>query len=123
MKMNRVALALVLLLPAALWAECPAWKPEMKFKLDGADELQTLAWLGGWSSAVNEAANSGDLELYVPECGYLISKEIVEILNMKYAGENVSAEQASTYFWPLLKKALSGSPNKKLQPNADAPAE
>lgn len=82
--------------------------------------MHALAWLGGWSSAVSEASRAGDLAFNIPECGYLISKEIVEILNAKFEGQAVSAERASEYMWPRLKKRLE-SPNKKLHPTVNIP--
>jgi|SRR5690606_7316477 len=121
--MRSIALLTLCLFPLHLSAQCPDWKPDIRFELDGASEINTLAWLGGWSSAVYEATHAGDLSLNVPDCGYLISKEIVEILNSQFEGEAVSAEQASAYIWPRLKKRLAESPNQQLQPTADAPAE
>lgn len=121
--MRSIVLLTLCFFPLHLSAQCPDWKPDLRFELDGASEMNTLAWLGGWSSAVYEATHAGDLSLNVPDCGYLISKEIVEILNSQFEGKAVSAEQASAYIWPRLKKRLAESPNQQLQPTADAPAE
>tara|TARA_R100000750_G_C2307445_1_gene81166 strand:+ start:399 stop:731 length:333 start_codon:yes stop_codon:yes gene_type:complete len=109
--MKTVTLILLCLLPLKVLAQCPVWKPDIRFEIDGASEMITLAWLGGWSSAVYEASNAGDLSLEVPECGYLISKQAVEILNAEFEGKTISAEKASAYIWPRLKRALSESPN------------
>ena len=111
MNMRLVALVVIFLFPLQALAECPVWKPDIKFELDGADEMQVLAWLGGWASAVYQASTSGDLPVKVPECGYLISKMAVGILNAKFGGKTVSAERASAYMWPRLKKQLSELPN------------
>lgn len=115
MKMRSIVLLTLCFLPLHVSAQCPDWRPDLRFELEGTSKMSVLAWLGGWSSAIYEATHAGDLSLNVPDCGYLISKEIVEILNSQFEGRTISAEQASAYIWPQLKKRLSESSNQQLE--------
>jgi len=119
--MKSVVSVVLLVFSGTIWAECPPWKPDIKFELEGTDELNTLAWLGGWAFAVTEATKAGDLNFAVPECGYLISRELVGILNEKHEGETISAEDAAAYIWPKLKMRLSKSSSLSEHPSADSP--
>lgn len=108
--MRILTVLLAFALPTSALGECPTWKPDIRFDLQGANDMSTLAWLGGWSSAIGAITRAGDLHYDVPDCGYLISKEIVVILNEKFEGKTVSAEIASTVIWPQLKSRFIASP-------------
>lgn len=123
MNMRSIILLTLCFLPLHVSAQFPDWRPDLRFELEGTSKMSALAWLGGWSSAIYEATHAGDLSLNVPDCGYLISKEIVEILNSQFEGKTISAEQASAYIWPQLKKRLAESSYTQLHPTADVPAE
>ena len=95
-------------LPVLSFAQCEAWKPTFKFKIEDASHRETMAWLGGWSAAIETiGANSKELKICTPECGYLISKEMVDILNSKFEGRTISAETAAAEIWPKLKVRLA----------------
>jgi hypothetical protein len=116
----RIAIAILLaVLPFSSFAQCESWTADIRFKIEGANYRETLSWIGGWSAAIDSInANSKELSICTPECAYLISKEIVDILNIKFEGQTISAEIAAAEIWPVLKTRLlcskTGSPKKRL---------
>jgi hypothetical protein len=77
-----------------------AWKPEAKFHLDDLTLGQSMLWISGVSYAVS-AVGRGDVNVKyerpfcTPGNRYIGSKVLFEILNAKYEGVTITAEQAT----------------------------
>ena len=75
------------------------WSPEAKFQMGDLTLRQSMLWISGISYAVS-AVGRGDVNTKYqrpfcsPKNGYIGSKELFEILNEKYAGVNITAEDA-----------------------------
>jgi hypothetical protein len=104
--MKLFSAVVLLLISSVSHAQCPAWKPDLQFTIEGADEVQTLAWLSGWTFSLAKISEEEHLDVHIPSCDYLISQEIISILNAKFSGEVVSAETAADAIWPDLKYRL-----------------
>lgn len=122
--MQKLIAILLAVMPLNLYANCETVTMQYHFEIEGADFTHAAAWIGGWSAAII-ASSKGDTNICVPECGVLVTKEIVDILNKKFAGQTISAETASAAIWPELKRHLTckkaDTPNKPL--NAIAPKD
>jgi hypothetical protein len=95
----RIALMLSFLTPqAGLGRE--AWTPQVKFKLETSNYSETLLWVSGFSYALTETAKEskklGARGTYcLPSSGVIGSRELLEILNAKYAGQTITSEIAA----------------------------
>ena len=101
-RMMKLPLALLMLCAAQLLfaASTGQWRPEIKFKLESANHIETLTWISGFSYALTESAKEmRKLGLYGPYClpssGVIGSKEIVEVLNERFAGTTITSEIAA----------------------------
>jgi hypothetical protein len=81
-------------------ATSDVWIPEARFNLEDLTLPQSMLWISGISYAVS-AVGRGDIDrkferpFCSPENGYIGSKELFEILNEKYAGVTITAEEAT----------------------------
>ena len=77
-----------------------AWKPEAQFYLGDLTLRQSMLWISGISYAVS-AVGRGDVYVKyerpfcTPENRSIESKILFEILNEKYQGATITAEQAT----------------------------
>lgn len=100
--------------------QCEPWTITLEFKMQGAGYTDTVAWIGGWASAViNINGNNSELGVCTPECGYYVSKAIVDLLNEKFKGQTISAETASAAIWPALKTRLPCQQTAPSEGNVD----
>lgn len=77
------------------------WSPQVKFKLETSNYTETLLWVSGFSHALTEVAKEakklGMRGAYcLPSAGHIGSKELLDILNVGYAGQTISSETASS---------------------------
>jgi len=96
----RVATICAIAIFAPIAKSADAWKPEIKFQLETADFGQTMIWVSGFGYALSAVGRIPDetdhkRRFCTPQNGYIGSKEILEILNEKFAGETISSEQAT----------------------------
>ena len=122
--MYKLIAILLAVMPLNLFAKCETVTMQYHFEIEGADFTHAAAWIGGWSAAII-ASGKGAPNICIPECGVLVTKEIVDILNEKFSGQTISAETASAAIWPELQRRLAcknaSTPNKPL--NAIAPKD
>lgn len=100
MKFLLIAMAFVAVAPV-LSATSEPWYPEVKFKLETSSYMDTLHWISGFSYALTETSRDSKKTgirgaFCAPTNGYIGSKELLEILNEKYAGKTISSEVASS---------------------------
>ena len=102
--MNRLMRLLLLLSTftgVSIGAPIEAWTPEVKFKLESTNYTETLLWISGFSYALSETAAEGKKTglrgVYCLPKGsrHIGSRELLEILNLQFAGKQISSEAAS----------------------------
>ena len=93
-------------------ASSDVWIPEAKFQMGDLTLPQSMLWVSGISYAVS-AIGRGDVSaaydrpFCTPENGYIGSKELFEILNEKFAGVNITPEEATAEIMKELPKRFS----------------
>ena len=90
--------ALAIVMPVVNSSE--AWVPEVKFQLEDADYVRTLTWISGFGYALDAIGRMPieqhqKLVFCTPIDGYIGSKELLEILNTKFAGQTITSEEAT----------------------------
>jgi hypothetical protein len=86
-----------------------SWVPAVEFDFDGASFSETMHWVSGWSYALTEVARaqtrSGGERLFCPPSrGYVESRVLLTILNEKFKGQRITAEQAANALWNAVKE-------------------
>jgi hypothetical protein len=86
-----------------------SWVPVVEFQFGDADFSQTLNWVSGWSYALTAVAREqsrlGGPRLFCPTGrGHVESRILLTILNERFKGQRVTAEQASSAIWQGLSK-------------------
>ena len=104
--MQKLIAILLIVAPLKLFAQCDSVTMQYRFNIEGVDFTHAAAWVGGWSHAVI-AFGQGSQNICIPECGSLVTKTIVDILNEKFSGQTISAEKATATIWPELRKRLN----------------
>lgn len=84
---------------ASSLAEQGAWIPKASFQLEDSDLEKTMLFVSGVGYGLteysNELAKNGKPRLFcVPGRGPVTSPMIFEILNKRYSGKKITAEQA-----------------------------
>jgi len=90
--------ALAIATPGANSSE--AWVPEVNFQLEDADYIRTLTWVSGFGYALDAIGritieHNQTRVFCTPVDGYIGSKELLEILNAKFAGQTITSEEAT----------------------------
>jgi hypothetical protein len=88
----------------ALAADPPGtWTPKTEFSLGDASFSETMHWVSGWAYALTElgraSAKAGSGPLCLPKQGFVESRVLLDVLNAKYKGQRITAEQASQALW------------------------
>jgi hypothetical protein len=82
--------------------ELEPWEPKIEFDFD-APFGETMMWVSGWSYALTAVGRSAGAsqggKFCLPSHGFIESRVMLEILNEKFRGKRVSAEQASQVLW------------------------
>lgn len=97
-------LFLFLLAPALAVDEPEGWTPKVEFELEDDDSQRTMSWISGWAYALTEVgrhspADSRQSIFCLPPQGYIESRVLLGILNSRYRGQRITAEQASQALW------------------------
>jgi hypothetical protein len=98
------ALLIAASLSTSAWSQPRSWKPEIAFSLGNATFSETMHWVSGWSYALTKVGQSSASgvpkgPLCLPPNGYVESRVLLEILNKSFAGQRITAEQASDALW------------------------
>ena len=68
------------------------WSPDLKFKIEGGDLEESLTWISGFAYARDSLYRRNDC---LGSQGQVGSKDLVEVLNDKFKGEDITAEKAT----------------------------
>jgi hypothetical protein len=120
MRLIATLLSLLLASPAAHSIEAAAdgsWVPVVEFQFEDADFSHTLNWVSGWSFALTAVAreqsdNNGERLFCPTDRGNVQSRVMLTILNDRFKGQRITAQQASEALWSGLKAAYPCPPNE-----------
>ena len=81
-----------------------SWVPVIELQFEDADFSQTLNWVSGWSYALSavsreQSRRGGERILCPTGRGHVESRVLLTILNERFKGQRVTAEQASAALW------------------------
>jgi hypothetical protein len=95
-----VSLLLLICITGTSFASNDIWIPKASFQLENSDLRQTMLFVSGISYGLTEytqqLAKTGKPQLFCPTGrGLVESRMIFEILNSRFAGKKITAEQAT----------------------------
>ena len=99
----------LLILSKIILVQADNWVPEVKFKLESSDYIQTLNWISGMSYSLSKyhvlLESKGNSELFCNAPKSIGSKQLLEILNSIHFSLTITAEQATETIFKSLQMA------------------